>query len=335
MNEGRGTRILVIKLSALGDVVMSIGAFQAIRAHHPGAEIVLLTTPPYAALAKASGCFDEVWLDRRPGPFDLPGWLGLARRLRRGGFARVYDLQRSQRSGWYFRLLDRPRPEWVGVVPGCSHRYRPPVGRILHIMDREAAQLTLAGIAGVAPPDLSFLRDDVGRFALPEAFALLVPGGARHRPDKRWPDARFADLANALAARGVTPVLLGTDLEAEVLAGIAAACPQARDLCGRTGLEDIAELARSALAAVGNDTGPMHLIAAAGCPVVALFSAGSDPAKVAPCGPSVAVLRRADLVDLPLEAVLAALPAGLSKRATVAKSTPTDPFEEREMPRHG
>jgi ADP-heptose:LPS heptosyltransferase len=197
MSEGRNTRILVIKLSALGDVVMSTGAFQAIRAHHPDAEIVLLTTRPYAALAEASGCFQEVWLDRRPGPFDVPGWLALAQRLRRAGFARVYDLQRSQRSGWYFRLLGRPRPNWVGVVAGCSHRYRPPAGRALHILDREAAQLARAGIAEVPPPDLSFLRAEVGRFALPEAFALLVPGGARHRPGKRWPAARYAALGRA------------------------------------------------------------------------------------------------------------------------------------------
>ncbi len=318
MSEGRGTRILVIKLSALGDVVLSISAFQAIRAHHPNAEIVLLTTRPYAALAEASGCFQEVWLDRRPGPFDVPGWLALARRLRRAGFARVYDLQRSQRSGWYFRLLGRPGPEWVGVVPGCSHRYRPPSGQALHILEREAAQLALAGIAGVPPPDLSFLRAEVGRFALPKVFALLVPGGARHRPAKRWPPERFAALANALAARGVTPVLLGTAPEAEVLAGIAGACPEARDLCGRTGLEDIAELARGARSAVGNDTGPMHLIAAVGCPVVALFSAGSDPAKIAPRGPSVAILQRAELADLPPEEVLAALPPDLSNRTAVA-----------------
>ena len=112
-------------------------------------------------------------------------------------------------------------------------------------------------------------------------------------------------------ARGVTPVLLGTDLEAEALAEIAAACPQARNLCGQTDLADIAVLARSALVAVGNDTGPMHLIAAAGCPVVALFSAGTDPAKVAPRGRLVAVRQRAELADLPLEDVLAALPPAL------------------------
>ncbi len=75
--------ILVIKLSALGDVVLSIGAFQAIRAHHPRAQIALLTTTPFARLAVASGCFDAVCIDERP-PIRRPGrWLALARRLRR------------------------------------------------------------------------------------------------------------------------------------------------------------------------------------------------------------------------------------------------------------
>ena len=53
--------VLVIKLSALGDFILSVGAFQAIRAHHPGARIALLTTEPFRKLAEASGCFDEIW----------------------------------------------------------------------------------------------------------------------------------------------------------------------------------------------------------------------------------------------------------------------------------
>ena len=63
MNSIPAQRILVIKLSALGDFVLSIASFQAIRAHHPNATITLLTTAPYRRLAKKSGCFDDIWLD--------------------------------------------------------------------------------------------------------------------------------------------------------------------------------------------------------------------------------------------------------------------------------
>ncbi|MCH7796262.1 MAG: glycosyltransferase family 9 protein, partial [Proteobacteria bacterium] len=188
--------ILVIKLSALGDFILSIGAFQAIRAHHPQARIALLTTKPFARLAEASGCFDEIWIDERP-PVRRPGrWLALGRRLRRAGFDRVYDLQRSDRTAGYFYLAGRP--QWVGTVAGCSHRYRLPPEPLPHIALREADQLAGAGVAPIEAPDLSFLEADIGRFDLTAPCALLVPGAAPHRPAKRWPAARFAALAREL-----------------------------------------------------------------------------------------------------------------------------------------
>jgi len=102
-------------------------------------------------------------------------------------------------------------------------------------------------------------------------------------------------------------VLLGTKTEAGELAEITQACSAARNLGGETGLEEIAVLARGACLAVGNDTGPMHLIAAAGCPSLVLYSAESDPARSAPRGPKVAILREETLENLEIERVLAVL----------------------------
>ena len=301
-------RILVIKLSALGDFVLSTASFQAIRAHHPQAAVTLLTTAPYRPMAEASGCFDAVWSDPRPAWWQPGGWLALRRRLVAGRFDRVYDLQRSDRSGGYFRLLPRPKPEWVGVVPGCSHRYQPPRDQILHICEREARQLALAGVPRPGLPDLLFLTADLGALDLPDRVALLVPGGSAHRPAKRWPAERYAALARDLLEKGIVPLLLGAAAERAELAAIAQAAPGARNLCGRTSLEALAELGRRAALAVGNDTGPMHLIAAAGCPSLVLYSRESDPARIAPRGPSVETLRRDDLADLSLDEVLVALP---------------------------
>src|SRR5436305_14923468 len=77
-------KILVIKLGALGDIVQAMAPAAAIREHHRGAEIVLLTTAPYAALAKQAPYFDAVWIDERPR--DPIGLLRLRRRLRGGRF---------------------------------------------------------------------------------------------------------------------------------------------------------------------------------------------------------------------------------------------------------
>ncbi|MDA0220648.1 MAG: ADP-heptose--LPS heptosyltransferase, partial [Proteobacteria bacterium] len=75
------------------------------------------------------------------------------------------------------------------------------------------------------------------------------------------------------------------------------------DLAGRTSFAQIAALGRGARLAVGNDTGPMHLIATAGCPSVVLFSGASDPALTAPRGPRVQVVRRHELADLAVDEV--------------------------------
>lgn len=297
--------ILVIKLSALGDFVQAFGPFQAIRRAHPDARITLLTTKPYADLAHRSPWFDEVWIDTRPRVWNLPEILGLRRRLRGGRFRRVYDLQTSDRSGFYHRLM---KPvEWSGIAPCCSHPHADPARDSMHTVERQAAQLAAAGIASVPPPDLSWLDADISAFGLPERFVLLAPGGAPHRPEKRWPAQGFAALAQRLAERGLTPVVLGTASEAAEAAAITGTCPQAVSLLGRTGFADIAALARAATAAVGNDTGPMHLIAAAGCPSVVLFSQASDPALCGQRGPTVTILRRESLQDLTAATVDAAL----------------------------
>jgi ADP-heptose:LPS heptosyltransferase len=297
-----GERILVIKHGAFGDFIMATGPFKAIRARHLGARIVLLTTKPYTDLARQSGWFDEVWIDERPGLLRPIALLALARRLRAGGFTRVYDLQTSDRSSFYFRLFPKPRPEWSGIARGASHPHANPDRDRMHTLDRQREQLEMAGIDSVPPPDVSWLKGEA-RFDLPASIALLVPGGSAHRPEKRWPAEHFIALARLLAGHGMTPVLLGAQAEADLLARIAKESG-AVDLCGQTGFGEIADLARRARLAVGNDTGPMHLIAAAGCRSIVLFSHASDPALCAPRGGNVTVLRRQPLSALPVDVVL-------------------------------
>lgn len=298
-------RILIIRLGALGDFVLSFAPFAAIRSHHPGALVTLLTTPPFAGLAAHAPWFDRVLVDERPAWWDVPGLIQLARRLR--GFDFVYDLQTSGRSSRYFLLAGFP--PWSGIAPFCSHPHTNPNRTRMHTLERQRDQLAAAGIHDLARPDLSWIKG--ASFDLPTPYALLVPGAALHRPRKRWPAAHFADLAQRLAARGLTPVVVGGMAEQTLARGIRSACPQTIDLTGRTAIADIATLARRARLAIGNDTGPMHLAAAVGCRCIVLFSDDSDPDRTAPRGPGgewPIVLREPDLADLPVDRVAAALP---------------------------
>jgi ADP-heptose:LPS heptosyltransferase len=313
-------QILVIRHGALGDFIQSLGPFAAIRRHHRGDRVALLTTPPFAAFAAELGCFDAIIADERPGVLAPASWLALRRRLRQGRFDRVYDLQTSQRSAAYLRLLRPGRPQWSGIAWGCSHPHANPDRDRGHTLDKQAEQLLMAGIYPTPPPQLPPLDR-----ALPEGlagcdFVLLAPGSSPHRPGKRWPAAGFAAAARAFAADGLLPVVVGTAAEAPLARDIIRSCPAARDLTGRTDLGRLAALTAAARLTIGNDTGVSHLAAAAGSPLVVLFSRDSDPARCAPRGPLVRILAAPDLAALPAETVLAAARQLLSGRPVSASA---------------
>jgi ADP-heptose:LPS heptosyltransferase len=300
-------RILVIKLGALGDFVLALRAMAQIRRAHAKARITLLTTAPYADLARASGYFDDIDIGGRPK--GLLAQLALIRRLRRLKPQRVYDLQTSSRTRNYlYAFLPRP-PQWCGISPGASHRHRNPRRDHMQSLDRLWDQIAVTGIVdplpeGQAPgPDLGWAIAAGQVFDIPRPYALLAPGASPGRPLKRWPADRFAALAVALETLGLTPVVIGGLAESEAGAAIARAAPSTRMLAGKTRLIDLAGLGARAALLVGNDTGPTHLAALAGAPSLVLFSRDSDPALNAPRAGQVVVLQRDDLADLSVDEV--------------------------------
>lgn len=299
-------KILVIRLGALGDFVLSFGPFAAIRAAHPEAQITLLTTAPFARLGRLSPWFDRVEIDRRAPWWDIRGYLAIRGKLR--GFDYVYDLQTSGRSSRYFRLAGRPG--WSGIAKGASHPHANPERDTMHTWERQRDQLAMAGVTHVPVAETGWLLAAGHPPAVPHPYALLVPGASPHRPAKRWPTGCYGQLARQLMKEGITPVIIGTGPEGALADTIREQCPEAIDLTGQTDLPGLAALAAGARFAVGNDTGPMHLAAAMGCFCITLFSFASDFNRTQPRGPqgqNYAVLREDNLADLPVDEVLAAL----------------------------
>lgn len=322
----RMERILVIKLSALGDFVLALAAMKKIRQAHPKAHITLLTTPQFESLARICPYFNGV--DTGGRPERLSDWTALRRRIKAVGYDRVYDLQTSTQSNRIFQILRPGPPAWSGVAFGCSLPHKNPLRNAMHTLERQADQLMYAGIwddaptepGSAPPPDLSWvLKSAAAQRPTPGAnrprpYVMFVPGGASHRPEKRWPVERYSELARILYSRGFDIVIIGGPQEADLAHTIQRATPRARDLTGRTDFASIAVLGAKAALAIGNDTGPLHLAAAAGAPTIVLFSKASDPALAAPRG-RVAILRAENLADLPVAQVaqaansLAPLPA--------------------------
>lgn len=312
---GKAKRILIIKLSALGDFVLALGAMRAIREHHPKAILTLLTTAPFAELAKATGFFQHIETDGRPK--GVKATRELLKRMKAAKYDVVYDLQTSGRTANYFKALNLPfqnPPLWSGHAEGAAFLQANPERSNMHSIDRLADQLTYAGIgpnefSGSWPPmpDMSFVRRSQGNkpsltpayFSIDGQYALFIPGASEHRAAKRWPVERYGGLATLVADAGVTPVILGGKSESELAVEINRIEPRCRNIVTRTNLFQIVALAETAQFAVGNDTGPMHMAALSGCPGVALFATSeSDPEKAAPRGAQIIVCEAETLDQL-------------------------------------
>lgn len=298
----RRNNILVIKLGALGDFIQSLGPMRAIRQHHPDAHITLLTTAPFTAFAQKSSYFDSILTDIRPKYYQPLKWYRLRHMLNKPHFSRVYDLQNNDRTSLYFRLFS-PRPEWVGTARGASHRNVSPERTQGQAFDGHVQTLGLAGIKDITIDRMEWINADLSRFACSKPYVLIVAGSAPSRPEKRWPAAHYTRLCARLIEDGLQPVLIGTQEEKEIMDSIARSCPKALNLGGQTTLFDIVALARAAAGAIGNDTGPMHMIAPTGCPTLVLFSGSSNPVRHAPKGEHLKTLQVNDLETLAPEEV--------------------------------
>ena len=306
-------RVLIIKLSALGDFVLALGAMRAIREHHPKAILTLLTTPPFADLAKATGYFQHIETDGRPK--GVKATRERLKRIRNAKYDIIYDLQTSGRTANYFKALNLPfqtPPLWSGHAEGAVFFHDNPHRSEMHSIDRLADQLKTAGIGpedvkgGWPPmPDMSFVRRSQGDkpsltpeyFGIKGPYALFIPGASAHRAAKRWPVERYGGLAEHVADAGITPVIIGGKSESELATEINRIEPRCRNIVTRTNLFQIITLAENAVFAVGNDTGPMHMAALSGCPGVALFATSeSDPEKACPRGANIIVCK-ADTLD--------------------------------------
>ena len=307
------SRVLVIKLGAIGEFVLSLPAMKRIRDAHPKADITLLTTPRFEQLARSSRYFNHVEASGEAKGLGVT-WT-LSRWIKRSRFDRVYDLENDQATDAIFRAMWPGAPEWSGVSRGAALRHRNPARGAMHVLERQADQLREAGIwpdapveAGSAPPpDLSWILKrspeprPVPGAAKPKPYVLMAPGGSSN-PAKLWPVDRYAALAGVLYNKGFDIVVVGGPEESALARAIQHTARNARDLTGRTDFAQIAVLGARAALAIGNDSGPTHLMAAAGAPTIALFSKASESELSSPRG-YVAILTAADLKDLPVQQV--------------------------------
>lgn len=294
--------ILIIKLSALGDLVQADGAIRDIREFHAADTITLMTTPAYRRYMERCPWVDEVFIDSRTSRLHLPRMLELRKRLRQRRFDRVYDLQQVGRTRFYYRWLF-PRIWWLGDAPGCDLFLERP-GDVC-AADHFQAHLQLAGIKTnhTRHCNVSWMADRVddilAKNGVRPDYVLLIPGASAAHGSKRWP--YFAELAARLIEHGRQPVTVPGPDELEQCRAI----PGTTLVSGQRYLDyfALAGVAKQAAYVVGNDTGPTHIAAHLGCRGLALYGGHTPPQTTGIQHTGFTWLEAEDLADLSLEDV--------------------------------
>lgn len=283
---------MVCGLNWVGDSLMAMPALQAWQAAHAGRELIAVVKPGLAALWRMHPAVREV-IELRPG---LRGAWEAARRVRATGARRAYVLPHSFRSALVPFLAGVP--ERVGL-PGHGRDFLltrvvpPPAtpGRehqgyeYLALVAPDHGDRPLPPVALMIPAEA---EAGAAGWMQPGTWVGLLPGAARG-PAKRWPASHFEELGRRLIRnRGdVRIVLLGgpgeEELCREVTEGIGS--PRVLNRAGQTGFAEWAAALKRCAVIVANDSGGMHLAAAVGTPVVALYGS-TDPAKTGPLGRS-------------------------------------------------
>jgi heptosyltransferase-1 len=286
------TDILFIKTSSLGDVIHHMPAVTEARKALPRARFAWLVEEAFAPLVRLHPAVSAVvpvawrrWRKSLLSPSTLSEIAASMRDIRSHQYDEIVDSQGLLRSAIIARMAHGRRHGYGRKSirePAAAVFYdvRHPVSRNLHAITRNRMLCGLAlGYTPQGAPDFGLARE--GFAAAADRYAVLLHATAR--PSKQWPEEHWIALGQALAARGFSLVLpWGTPDEEARSQRIAASVPRAQ-VPARQPLDQVARLIAGAALVVGVDTGLLHLAAAFGVPLVAVFT-GSNPGLTGPVG---------------------------------------------------
>jgi heptosyltransferase II len=305
-------RILVIKWSAMGDVVISTAVLEDLRRAFPQARIDLNILPPWDRLFRHDSRLDDLLvIDVRKQDKGFKGALKWLKTVRKGKYDLIVDLQTNDRTRMLLgvlRLSTFGTPILMGNRARFPYHLSPPWKHkplSVAAIDQLRQTLQAGGIPTVTPRPILQIPDEnraraeelLLQYGLKEDnFAVFLPGCQAAGHLKRWGTKNYASLARLLHERGIERIaLVGARDEMKDCEEIASACGEwVVNLCGQTEIFDLVPLYESARLIVGNDTGTAHLASCTERPMVVICGP-TDPKRVKPAGDNV----RAIQADLP------------------------------------
>ena len=305
--------ILVIKMSALGDVMHAIPCADALRKLYPTAKITWIVHPQFGAFIPERPIVDEViYFDKADFSKQgvqgkIKGIFALWRELKKRNFDLVIDLQGLFKSaviafltGCPTRIGYNDMREGSGLISKAIHGPNDKE----HVVQQYLDVIRFLGSQVEEPtfpmPSLHAEKEKMRRILLSKQneidwskTVVLVPGAGWVA--KEWPEIYFASLANKLIADGQTVILAGgpAELPKADIIGNQVTEGKVINLIGKTSLRELAALMGIVSLCVGGDTGPVHIAAAMGCRIIALFGPSSGH-RAGPYGAKVIIISSSD-----------------------------------------
>jgi ADP-heptose:LPS heptosyltransferase len=291
-------RILIVLLGAIGDVTRALPLLQRVRHGYPRSRLVWAVEPAAAALVQQHPALDAVLVFDRPG--GTPAFVRFLRQIRAQRAQLTLDLQRHLKSGVISRVSGAPvrlgfhrrnsrEGNWLfntHAVPPMAH-FSSKLRQFLAFGDWLEIE-EIPETFGLQLDDAEIQRVDALLAGVRTPFVAAFVGSSCE--SRLWFPDRTAAVVHALAVRGVGTVLVGGRGDVAFANAVAqAAQTPVINLAGRTTLRDLIGIFGRARAAFGPDSGPMHIAAAVGTPVVSLWGATSA-ARSAPWGSAEGVI---------------------------------------------
>ncbi len=309
--------ILIVKTSAIGDVTHTMPALNCLRDHFPEAHITWLVEEAASDLILGHKSVDRVLISKRQKwvkDFRAGAWRStlaqvrnFVSQLREREYDLVFDFQGLLKSGvWVWLSRGKKR---VGFGRGMQHsecsyiflnKKVPAVDMEIHALDRELLLLEAVDvpckevvynfpITEIHRQKVNQLLNDAGYKKNQQALIALNP--QTKWDTKLWYNNKFSEVADCLAAKGVFVVFTGGAADRKTIQEIQGNMTQSSlDLTGKSSLKELAALYELANVVISTDTGPMHISAAVGTPVFALFGP-TAPWRTGPHGAGHHVLR--------------------------------------------
>tara|TARA_B100000686_G_scaffold270463_1_gene286851 strand:+ start:36 stop:974 length:939 start_codon:yes stop_codon:yes gene_type:complete len=261
------SNILIIKHGSLGDITQACGAIQDISENHNKDEVYLLTTKPYLDLFKKNKYLKDVILDKRLSRYNLIYLYSLMKRIKKYKFAKVYDLQNSQRTSFYKKILfpNSNSNIWSSSETTLPSDISKEEFDKKPVLDRFDHQLKVSGLITkfTMSPDFSWSCSDISKIKTDyklEKYIILFPFASAHLPSKRWP--YYNDLINLIKEKYNDEykivVAPGPD---EINQAKKINAISIMDNGNAIDISQLSTLIKSSSFVIANDTGPAHMAA--------------------------------------------------------------------------